>query len=99
VGLIVQAGKSVKLRIGDRVIGAPWQTKNGQGSWQRYAVIKERDAVINLLQSPSFLFSLAEAESVLASQGFLGLQLKMPSDIPDQVAAQLWVSPFPNTRH
>lgn len=33
------------LCVGDRVIGAPWQTNTGQGSWQQYAVIKEKDAV------------------------------------------------------
>lgn len=41
----MHVGKATKLCIGDRVIGAPWQTKKGQGSWQRYAIIKDEDAV------------------------------------------------------
>eukprot|EP00884_Botryococcus_braunii_P016659 jgi/Botrbrau1/3677/Bobra.0008s0008.1 len=63
VGIVVQAGRATSLSIGDRVIGAPWQTKIGQGSWQQYAIIKANDA------------------------------MKVPPDIPDEVAAQFWLNP------
>eukprot|EP00884_Botryococcus_braunii_P004728 jgi/Botrbrau1/14256/Bobra.113_2s0004.2 len=65
VGRILAAGKdaATAFSVGDRIIGAPWKTKIGQGSWQQYATIKAADA------------------------------MKVPDDIADETAAQLWVNP------
>lgn len=47
VGHVVKAGRGAagRFTVGDRVIGVPWRTKSGNGSWQQYAVISQADAV------------------------------------------------------
>lgn len=47
VGHVVAAGSDVEkaFALGDRIIGMPWNTKHGQGTWQQFAVIRAADAV------------------------------------------------------
>lgn len=47
MGRVVAAGSNVAKDFtrGDRIIGVPWNTKHGQGTWQQYAVLRATDAV------------------------------------------------------
>ena len=42
MGVVTRLGEGVSaFRTGQRVVGLPWSTKVGDGSWQQYAVVPE----------------------------------------------------------
>ena len=46
MGIVTKLGEGVTaLQPGQRVIGMPWGTKAGDGSWQQYAVLREGSLV------------------------------------------------------
>ncbi len=83
MGTVAKVGAGVtKFQPGQRVVGMPWGTRAGDGSWQRYAVVREGalvavpdavtdEAAAQYAINPMTAYGLLDVSSQAAMEGSL----------------------------